>query len=101
MRLTQEEIDSIKTVFIEMFDKGSIYIFGSRVDDNAKGGDIDIFLKIDNIDDYEIVIKTIRKFKLKHYKKIEEKKIDIAISNLCDKYIEEEVFKKGVLIYEK
>jgi hypothetical protein len=40
MRLTHKEIESIKQVFLEIFGSGKIYLFGSRVDDTLKGGDI-------------------------------------------------------------
>lgn len=43
MRLLNYEIDSIKKTFFEIFENGNIYLFGSRVDDSLKGGDIDLF----------------------------------------------------------
>jgi predicted nucleotidyltransferase len=44
MRLTNQEIKSIKESFHQVFDCGKIYLFGSRVDDSLKGGDIDLFI---------------------------------------------------------
>ena len=44
MRLKDIEIEAIKTAFAEVFGEGQIYLFGSRVDDNKKGGDIDLYL---------------------------------------------------------
>ena len=44
MRLSQRYIDVIKSRFKEFFNDGDIYLFGSRVDDNKKGGDIDLYL---------------------------------------------------------
>ena len=44
MRLTKKEIEIIKKTILEQFGEAKIYIFGSRLDDKAKGGDIDIFL---------------------------------------------------------
>ena len=41
MRLNQNYIRVIKQAFFEVFNKGDIYLFGSRVDDSKKGGDID------------------------------------------------------------
>jgi len=44
MRLKKSEIESIKTT-IKRFDKrAQIFLFGSRVDDAKKGGDIDILI---------------------------------------------------------
>jgi hypothetical protein len=42
MRLTNYEITSIKESFHQIFDTGKIYLFGSRIDDSLKGGDIDL-----------------------------------------------------------
>lgn len=38
MRLTKNYIKTIKRSFFEVFTKGEIYLFSSRVDDSKKGG---------------------------------------------------------------
>ena len=43
MRLKKDEINLIKKEIRKLID-GDIYIFGSRIDDSKKGGDIDIFI---------------------------------------------------------
>jgi len=43
LRLSNEEIDFIKSTIYKKL-KGDIYIFGSRLDENVKGGDIDIYI---------------------------------------------------------
>ena len=48
MRLTRYEIDAIKNCFIQVFSAGQIYLFGSRTDDTEKGGDIDLYLKLND-----------------------------------------------------
>ncbi|HFU77888.1 MAG TPA: nucleotidyltransferase domain-containing protein, partial [Epsilonproteobacteria bacterium] len=48
MRLLQSEADAIKSTFLALFHSGKIYLFGSRVDDSKKGGDIDLFLELDD-----------------------------------------------------
>ena len=48
MRLTKKEIDAITSTFKEIFEDGKIYLFGSRVDDSKKGGDIDLYIQIEN-----------------------------------------------------
>lgn len=45
MRLTSAEVNVIKGVISKSDPDGKVYLFGSRVDDNRKGGDIDIFLE--------------------------------------------------------
>jgi len=44
MRLTEYEAASIKKAFAQSFEEGKIYLFGSRVDDAKRGGDIDLYL---------------------------------------------------------
>jgi len=46
MRLNQFEIDTINTLARKHFGSGTrVFLFGSRIDDNKKGGDIDLFIK--------------------------------------------------------
>jgi predicted nucleotidyltransferase len=48
MRLTPEQITVIKSNTTQVYgDSAKVYLFGSRVDDNAKGGDIDLFIESD------------------------------------------------------
>ena len=44
MRLKKEQIDLIVKTVKFFIEDASIYLFGSRVDDSKRGGDIDIFL---------------------------------------------------------
>ena len=48
MRLTEHEIKMIKKAFKESFHDGKIYLFGSRVDNTKRGGDIDLYIKPNN-----------------------------------------------------
>lgn len=57
MRLTDHERDAIKKAFMETFEEGKIYLFGSRVDDSKRGGDIDLYLCQSNKHDNERVLK--------------------------------------------
>ena len=48
MRLTQEQVQLIThTISHWAGDGAHIYLFGSRLDDRAKGGDVDIFVEAD------------------------------------------------------
>ena len=38
MRLSKYYVDSIRTVFNSIFKEGTVYLFGSRVDDTKKVG---------------------------------------------------------------
>ncbi|SFO87468.1 nucleotidyltransferase domain-containing protein [Hydrogenimonas thermophila] len=94
MRLTQHEIRSIKKAFEEVFEGGKIYLFGSRVDDTKRGGDIDLYLvpskKFD--DERERKIKFL--IKLDEY--IGEQKIDVILAKDKNRLIEQEALRYGV-----
>ena len=45
MRLTEYEVKSIKESFLNIFEEGTLSLFGSRVDDAKKGGDIDLYIQ--------------------------------------------------------
>jgi len=58
MRITKKEIEFINKT-IKSFLDCEIYLFGSRVDDSLKGGDIDLYIipKEKNFNEFEIKIK--------------------------------------------
>jgi predicted nucleotidyltransferase len=45
MRLSEFELRCIRETLLEADPSGKIYLFGSRIDDTGKGGDIDIFFE--------------------------------------------------------
>ena len=46
MRLTEDQLKIIKrAVFNNFGEESRVYLFGSRVDDTKKGGDIDLFIE--------------------------------------------------------
>lgn len=98
MRLSKHEIKSIKEAFKEVFGEGKIFLFGSRVDDSKKGGDIDLYIQPKcTLDTKQILDKKI-KFKLALYDKIGEQKIDVIISKDKNSSIEKEALKTGILL---
>jgi predicted nucleotidyltransferase len=96
MRLTQYELISIKKAFKEVFQNGDIYLFGSRIDDDKKGGDIDLYIDLGCVIDIEIIIKKKAQFKLKLYDSIGEQKIDVVISTNKSRNIEKVAIKDGI-----
>lgn len=50
MRLSSEEISRIKSIIFSVDTKADIFLYGSRVDDAKRGGDIDLLVISDLID---------------------------------------------------
>ena len=93
MRLNDLEQNSIKKAFKDVFKNGEIYLFGSRVDDNKRGGDIDLYI-IPQIKENLREKKSL--FLSKLYEYIGEQKIDIIIAKDKNRLIEQEAIKNGV-----
>ena len=95
MRLKQEEQLLIKRIFKKTFNHGELYLFGSRVDDNQKGGDIDLFVipvTQDNLSDKKI------DFLVQLKRIIGEQKIDLVIDRGLNRPIDDVGKKNGVLL---
>lgn len=95
MRLTKYQIESIKETFLEVFQTGKIYLFGSRVFDEKKGGDIDLYIVTEEKNN--LASKRI-KFLVKLKKLIGEQKIDIVFQKDTNRIIEQEAIKDGILL---
>lgn len=82
MRLSQQEKDAIITSAKEAFGpQVEVWLFGSRVDDNAKGGDIDLYIEVPAID--SPVMRKIT-FKLRLEDRIGERKVDVVLHQRCN-----------------
>jgi len=74
MRLTQMEKDNLLKS-IHYWDKDAqVYLFGSRTNDNKKGGDIDLAVRSNKIG-----LKEKIDIKLKFFEEFGEQKIDLII----------------------
>jgi predicted nucleotidyltransferase len=73
MRLNPEMANYMKQLIQEKIPGSAIYLFGSRVDDNARGGDIDLMVITQNLVDKKI-FTTIR---IEFYKRFGWQKIDL------------------------
>ena len=82
MRLTQKQLDAIHDSFGAHFlPQDKIWLFGSRVDDSKKGGDIDFYIEThydDSLKAVEGQIKFLRDLKIK----IGDQKIDVVLNIL-------------------
>jgi len=94
MRLSNKEIKIVVFAFKKIFKSGAIYLFGSRVDDRKRGGDIDLYLvldkEIDNVYDKKM------EFLLQLDKQLGEQKIDVVISTDKNREIEKRALKEGI-----
>lgn len=80
MRLSESEISIIKSVACEVWgNQTHIYLFGSRTDDSKKGGDIDLYINLQE----EQVPKEIMLKKAEFLGKLDfllgEQKIDLLV----------------------
>jgi predicted nucleotidyltransferase len=84
MRLTPMQIQILKKAFNEVFGTdASLMLFGSRVDDNRHGGDIDLY--VTGFDQsIEKQLKAKLKFLAKVKQQIGEQRIDLVFSQSSD-----------------
>lgn len=75
MRLTKQQVLIIKETVKQEDAYAKLYLFGSRVDDTQRGGDIDILIHS------QIIAKTqLRKIKWHLLELLGEQKIDLIVS---------------------
>lgn len=95
MRLTDFEVSAIKKSAREIFGSGvEVILFGSRVDDNKKGGDIDLYIKAPAGKDLAHKIK----FLVALEQQIGEQRIDVILAEDQDRPIEQQAINTGVLL---
>ena len=75
MRLKDSEQKAILSTVKSLDNNASVYLFGSRVDDTKKGGDIDLLVLSDRL-----TSDNKRTIKMKLYELLGEQKIDLLIA---------------------
>lgn len=89
MRLSNKEVKIIQDRINTVFGKAVVYLFGSRVDDNKRGGDIDLYIVpevYENLFQKKMKIKTVLEDLL-------YKPVDIVVAKNKDRQIEKEAMK--------
>lgn len=76
MRLSMPERKIIRRCIRSFDPQARIYLFGSRANDNARGGDIDLLIISNKINFIDKI-----KLKVMIFKEIEEQKIDMLITH--------------------
>ena len=96
MRLLNNDIKAIKQTFLEVFKQGNIFLFGSRVDDGLKGGDIDLYVVPASILNKKEALDKKINFLVKLKSLIGDQKIDVIISKDKNRLIEQEAMNTGI-----
>ena len=94
MRLSNKEIQNLKTSVLSFDPNAKLYLFGSRADDSKKGGDIDILI-ISKV----ITKKEIRTIKFNFFDEFGEQKLDILVDegNFENPFIKM-IFREAILL---
>ncbi|MFH0734327.1 MAG: nucleotidyltransferase domain-containing protein [bacterium] len=82
MRLSQLQVEVIKQSVKKIFnDNTKVFLFGSRVDNKKRGGDIDLYIETDILNDvFQRKIKLLVMLELT----LGQQKIDVVINNFTD-----------------
>ena len=75
MRLQPDQIENIREVVLTRDPAARIFLFGSRVDDQQRGGDIDLLVLSQKLDAADR-----RKMKIDLYRRIGHRKIDLLLA---------------------
>ena len=95
MRLSKREIEAILQVAEDIYGTDvKVYLFGSRVDDSRRGGDIDLLLRTTS-EKKGILDRVRMASRIKSL--IGDQKIDI-IGDYEDNQVVQEVLKNGILL---
>lgn len=76
MRLTHTERMFLKEKLASLSGEAKLFLFGSRVDDSKKGGDIDLFVVSQTL-----TKKDLRKLRVAFFKVFDEQKMDIVLDD--------------------
>ena len=95
MRLNKEEVYFIKALASEIFGKeADVWLFGSRVYSHLKGGDIDIYIEVPEVED---IVEKKLDYLVKLKDVIGDQKIDVIVKPKgCQELICREAKEKGV-----
>lgn len=84
VRLTDQQVDAIKRAAAEIYgDAAQVWLFGSRVDDQKRGGDIDLLIRPAEGARHGLIdkIRLLRRLELM----LGEGKIDVVIETVDDR----------------
>lgn len=101
MRLTEVEKQLICEIFLKHYSKNDhIWLFGSRVDDTRKGGDIDFYVETEETD-IKIALEKKLSFLGDLWSVLGEQKIDVVLNLIHDNFslpIYQQAKTQGILL---
>jgi len=101
MRLTEKERKTIAHLFLLHFGKNDhLWLFGSRVDDTKKGGDIDLYIETEEKNS-RIALEKKLSFLNDLWSSLGEQKIDIVLNLTHDNFslpIYQQAKSQGILL---
>lgn len=80
IRLSSQDISAIQEVFKSLFSsEDHLWVFGSRVNPSARGGDIDLYIEVQDWVASEVVEKKMR-FVILLQDRIGDQRIDVVVN---------------------
>ncbi len=89
MRINKDKINFLKQLIKALRPEAQVYLFGSRIDDNKGGGDIDILI----IDNQPLSVSEKSNILMSFWNKFGEQKVDLV----CFAHEEKSAFKNLAL----
>lgn len=94
MRISKEEIKVLKDKLKNISSSAKLYLFGSRIDDTKKGGDIDLLVV-----SKEVTKKDLRKLRIDFFENFGEQKLDIILDDgEFNSPFTKHIIKKAILL---
>ena len=94
MRLTQQQIDVLKNTIHVLSPEAQLYLFGSRVDDTKRGGDIDLLVVSSTL-----TPKDLRALRIEFYNHFGEQKLDVVLDDgSFSNPFHEHILQKAILL---
>jgi len=93
MRLNPEIANYLKQLILDKIPGSTIYLFGSRINDMARGGDIDVLILTTDPTEKSIL----RKIRIEFIKKFGWRKIDLVNFTYSDKSIFKQVIESNCI----
>jgi predicted nucleotidyltransferase len=99
MRQTTAQQEAIVDAFRQTFHSGArLFLFGSRIDDSQRGGDIDLCVETNAGKAWDALVPMRQSFQVELLKRLGDRRIDIVLRRQGDviRPIDREIGQKGI-----